>query len=153
MEKHCLNCIWLIEKNKHCDFTFRHIYHKPYWLDDDNNFIDDVDLQAIKCQKYCERPPKRTKQVDLMEDYRNIVDKIKEHIKTELEKRYKDIKFDDVSNFHFLCFSIKDIVFDLLLLNNFIDIHYYDDFRCGDNKLETFEELFKYIDDVISEEA
>lgn len=88
--------------------------------------------------------------MDLLQDYKNIVDKIKEHIKTELEKRYKDIKFDDDS-FYLLSFSIKDIIFDLLLLNNFIDIHYYDDFRCGDDRLETFEELFKYIDDVISE--
>ena len=88
--------------------------------------------------------------MDLLQEYKNIVDKIKEHIKTELEKRYKDIKFDDDS-FYLLSFSIKDIIFDLLLLNNFIDIHYYDDFRCGDDRLETFDELFKYIDDVISE--
>lgn len=88
--------------------------------------------------------------MDLLQDYRNIVDKIKEYIKTELEKRYDDIKFDD-DRFCLLSFSIKDIFFDLLLLNNFIDIHYYDDFRCGDDRLETFDELFKYIDDVISE--
>lgn len=89
--------------------------------------------------------------MDLLQDYKNIADKIKEHIKAELEKRYKDIKFDDDS-FYLLSFSIKDIIFDLLLLNNFIDIHYYDDFRCGDDRLETFDELFKYIDDVINEE-
>ena len=90
--------------------------------------------------------------MDLLQEYKNILDKVKEYIKAELEKRYKDIKFDDDS-FYLLSFSIKDIIFGLLLLNNFIDIHYYDDFRCGDDRLETFKELFKYIDDVISEEA
>lgn len=88
--------------------------------------------------------------MDLLQDYKNIVDKIKEHIKTELEKRYEDIKYDDDS-FSLLSFSIKDIIFDLLLLNNFINIDYYAEFGCGDDRLETFEELFKYIDDVISE--
>lgn len=88
--------------------------------------------------------------MDLLQEYRNISDKIKEHIKTELEKRYKDIKLDDDS-FYLLSFSIKDIIFQMLLINDFINIHYYDDFRCGDDRLETFEELFKYIDDVISE--
>lgn len=161
MEKHCLNCVWFNKEKKHCDYEFGTSRYKPDFLDDDNNFIDDNEkliqdiniLQDFRCHKYYERPPKIINPMDLLQDYRNIVDKIKEHIKTELEKRYKDIRFDDDSNFHFLCFSIKDILFDLLLLNNFIDIHYYADFRCGDDKLETFEELFKYIDDVISEEA
>lgn len=89
--------------------------------------------------------------MDLLQEYKNISDKVKEYIKAELEKRYKDIKFDD-NSFYLLSFSIKDILFDLLLVYNFIHIVYYDDFRCGDDRLETFEELFKYIDDVISEE-
>lgn len=90
--------------------------------------------------------------MDLLQEHRNIVDEIKEYIKIQLKERYKDVKFNDDSDFPLLCFSIKDILFDLLLLNNFINIgYYYDDFRCGDDRLETFEELFKYIDDIINE--
>lgn len=89
--------------------------------------------------------------MDLLQEHRNIVDEIKEYIKIQLKERYKDVKFNDDSVFPLLCFSIKDILFDLLLLNNFINIDYYDDFRCGDDRLETFEELFKYIDDIINE--
>lgn len=161
MERNCLNCIWLNKDKIHCDYEFgTSHYNKPYWLDDDNNFIDDNEeliqdiniLQDFRCHKYYERPPKIINLMNLLQDYRNIVDKIKEHIKTELEKRYKDIKFDDDCDVNLLRFSIKEIIFDLLVLYNFIDIHYYDDFRCGDDKLETFDELFKYIDDVISEE-
>ncbi len=90
--------------------------------------------------------------MDLLQDYKNISDKIKEYIKTELEKRYDDIKFDDDCDVSLLRFSIKEIVFDLLVLYNFIHIGYFDDFRCSNDRLETFDELFKYIDDVISEE-
>ena len=160
MERHCLNCVWFNKEKIHCDYEFGTSLYKPYCLDDDNNFIDDNEeliqdiniLQDFRCSKYYERPPKIINPMDLLQDYKNIADKIKEYIKTELEKRYDDIKFDDDS-FYLLSFSIKDIIFDLLLINNFIDIHYCDDFRCGDDRLETFEELFKYIDDVISEEA
>lgn len=77
MERHCLNCVWLNKEKMHCDYDFNSI-HKPDFLDDDNNFIDDNE--------------------ELIQD-----------------------------------------------------INIYDDFRCGDDRLETFEELFKYIDDVISE--
>lgn len=91
--------------------------------------------------------------MNLLQNYKKIVDKIKEHIKTELEKRYKDIRFDNVSDFHFLCFSIKEISFELSLENKIICISFYIDEYNNDLKcIETFEEVFKYIDDVISEE-
>lgn len=93
--------------------------------------------------------------MDLLQDYRKIVDKIKEHIKTELEKRYKDIKFDDY-DFCLLSFSIGVWNFEIDLRNGYLIIS-SDNQIIADNdenaELETFEELFKYIDDVISEEA
>ena len=161
MENHCLNCVWFNKEKIHCDYEFGTSLYKPYCLDDDNNFIDDNEeliqdiniLEDFRCHKYYERPPKIINPMNLLQDYRNISDKIKEYIKTELEKRYDDLKFNDDCDISLLRFSIKEIVFDLLVLYNFIHISYYDDFRCGDDRLETFEELFKYIDDVISKEA
>ena len=93
--------------------------------------------------------------MDLLQEYKNIVDKIKEHIKTELEKRYKDIKFDDDDSC-LLCFNIGCWHFVIDVVNNYFRIDYVNEI-VRDNSdfdyLETFEELFKYIDDVISEEA
>ena len=91
--------------------------------------------------------------MDLLQEYKNIVDKIKEYIKTELEKRYKDINFyDDDSSL--LCFNIGCWYFEIDITNNDFRIEYRNEI-VRDNSdfdyLETFEELFKYIDDVISE--
>lgn len=159
MGRHCLNCIWLNKDKIHCDYEFNS--SKPDFLDDDNNFVDDNNeliedvnvLQDFRCHKYYERPPKIINPMGLLQDYKNIVDKIKEHIKTELEKRYKDIKFDDDS-FCLLSFSIGFWDFEIDLRNNYLIIS-SDNQIIADNdenaELETFEELFKYIDDVISE--
>ena len=87
--------------------------------------------------------------MDLLQDYKNIVDKIKEHIKTELEKRYEDIKFDD-DNYYLLKFTIKGVRFFTVLHTDHINI--FSDTEDVEN-INTFESLFKYIDDVISEEA
>lgn len=160
MERHCLNCVWFNKEKIHCDYEFGTSLYKPYCLDDDNNFIDDNEeliqdiniLQDFRCHKYYERPPKIINPMDLLQDYKKIVDKIKEHIKTELEKRYEDISFN---NDFLLNFNIKNYVFVLFLSDGFISIGYeHKFFETHDNKkVETFDELFKYIDDVISEEA
>ena len=55
--------------------------------------------------------------MDLLQDYKNIVYKIKEHIKTELEKRYDDIKFDDDDSC-LLCFNIGCWYFEIDITNN-----------------------------------
>lgn len=88
--------------------------------------------------------------MDLLQDYKNIVDKIKEHIKTELEKRYKDI--DYISQYEHILFSftIKGILFHLDLDNSFL--HIYCSRQSYEGYLETFEELFNFIDRVISKE-
>lgn len=93
--------------------------------------------------------------MDLLQDYKNIVDKIKEHIKTELEKRYGDIKPDAYDNYFLACI-IKDYLFEFSLENKLIYISYLtvgNKYANDCNCVETFDELFKYIDDVISEEA
>lgn len=157
MEKHCLNCVWFNKEKKHCDYEFGTSRYKPDFLDDDNNFIDDNEeliqdiniLQDFRCHKYYERPPKIINPMDLMLEYKNIVDKIKEHIKTELEKRYEDIKFDD-DNYYLLKFTIKGVRFFTVLHTDHINI--FSDTEDVEN-INTFESLFKYIDDVISEEA
>lgn len=157
MERHCLNCIWFNKEKIHCDYEFGTSLYKPYCLDDDNNFIDDNEeliqdiniLQDFRCHKYYERPPKIINPMDLMLEYKNIVDKIKEHIKTELEKRYEDIKFDD-DNYYLLKFTIKGVRFFTVLHTDHINI--FSDTEDVEN-INTFESLFKYIDDVISEEA
>ena len=157
MERHCLNCVWFNKEKIHCDYEFGTSHYKPDCLDDDNNFIDDNEeliqdiniLQDFRCHKYYERPPKIINPMDLLQDYKNIVDKIKEHIKTELEKRYEDIRFDDV-NYCLLFFIIKNnYVFELDLKNYLLHIYEYR--GSYEAYLETFDELFKYIDDVISE--
>ena len=148
MERHCLNCVWFNKEKIHCDYEFGTSLYKPYCLDDDNNFIDDNEeliqdiniLQDFRCHKYYERPPKIINPMDLLQDYKNIVDKIKEHIKTELEKRYDDLKFND-DDTSLLCFNRIDYFNEIVRDNSDFDY------------LESFEELFKYIDDVISEEA
>lgn len=157
MERHCLNCVWFNKEKIHCDYEFGTSLYKPYCLDDDNNFIDDNEeliqdiniLEDFRCHKYYERPPKIINPMDLMLEYKNIVDKIKEHIKTELEKRYKDIKFDD-DNYYLLKFTIKGVRFFTVLHTDHINI--FSDTEDVEN-INTFESLFKYIDDVISEEA
>lgn len=163
MERHCLNCIWFNKEKIHCDYEFGTSLYKPYCLDDDNNFIDDNEeliqdiniLQDFRCHKYYERPPKIINPMDLLQDYKNIVDKIKEHIKTELEKRYDDLKFND-DDTSLLCFNIGCWYFVIDIINNEFRIDYFNEI-VRDNSdfdyLESFEELFKYIDDVISEEA
>jgi hypothetical protein len=91
--------------------------------------------------------------MDLLQDYKNIVDKIKEHIKTELEKRYDDLKFND-DDTSLLCFNIGCWYFVIDIINNEFRIDYFNEI-VRDNSdfdyLESFEELFKYIDDLISE--
>lgn len=87
--------------------------------------------------------------MDLLQEYKNIVDKIKEHIKTELEKRYKDIKFDD-DNYYLLKFTIKEVRFFTVLHTDHINI--FSDTEDAEN-INKFKSLFKYIDDVIREEA
>lgn len=161
MERHCLNCVWFNKEKIHCDYEFGTSLYKPYCLDDDNNFIDDNEeliqdiniLEDFRCHKYYERPPKIINPMDLMLEYKNIVDKIKEHIKTELEKRYDDVKFDDDDS-SLLCFNIGCWYFEIDITNNDFRIEYRNEI-VRDNSdfdyLETFEELFQYIDDVISE--
>lgn len=91
--------------------------------------------------------------MNLLQDYKNILDKIKEHIKTELEKRYDDIKFDD-DDTSLLSFNIGCWHFEIDITNNDFRIEYFNEI-VRDNSdfdyLETFEEIYKYIDDVISE--
>lgn len=163
MEKHCLNCVWFNKEKKHCDYEFGTSRYKPDFLDDDNNFVDDNNeliedvnvLEDFRCHKYYERPHKIINPMDLLEDYKNIVDKIKEHIKTELEKRYGDIKPDAYDNYFLACI-IKDYLFEFSLENKLIYISYLtvgNKYANDCNCVETFDELFKYIDDVISEEA
>ncbi|WP_288550757.1 hypothetical protein [uncultured Brachyspira sp.] len=165
MERHCLNCVWFNKEKIHCDYEFGTSHYKPYCLDDDNNFIDDNEeliqdiniLQDFRCHKYYERPPKIINPMDLLQDYKNIVDKIKEHIKTELEKRYKDIRFDDdIGNALIVCTINNHIYCNIGLVDKYIYIQCYNELVSDVNdfeNVETFEELFKYIDDVISEEA
>lgn len=88
--------------------------------------------------------------MDLLQDYRNIVEKIKEYIKTELEKRY-DVKFeDDIKNL--LTFTINNYLFELTLENQLIYISYLTVNANDYEVLETFEDIYKYIDDVINDE-
>lgn len=95
--------------------------------------------------------------MDLLQAYRNIVDKIKEHIKTELEKRYEDIRFDDdIGNALIVCTINNHIYCNIGLVDKYIYIQCYNELVSDVNdfeNVETFEELFKYIDDVISEEV
>lgn len=88
--------------------------------------------------------------MNLLQDYRNIVEKIKEYIISELEKRY-DVKFaDDDKNL--LTFTISNYLFELTLENKLIYILYITVNANDYTVLETFDDLFKYIDDVINEE-
>ena len=92
--------------------------------------------------------------MELLQDYKNIVYKIKEHIKTELEKRYKDIRFGYDYETSLLCFNIGCWYFEIDITNNYFRIEYSNEI-VRDNSdfdyLESFEEIYKYIDDVISE--
>lgn len=163
MERHCLNCIWLNKDKIHCDYKFNS--SKPDFLDDGNDFIDDNNeliqdvnvLEDFRCHKYYERPPKIINPMYLLQDYKNIVDKIKGYIKTELEKRYWDIDIIDDDDEFLLCFRIDIWDFEISLINNYISVEANTNNTCFEgqysSKLETFDELFKYIDDVISEEA
>ena len=162
MERHCLNCVWFNKEKKHCDYEFdTSRYNKPGFLDDDNNFVDDNNeiiedvnvLEDFRCYKYYERPPKIINPMNLLEDYKNIIDKIKEYIKTELEERYDDLKFNDDET-SLLCFNIGCWYFEIDITNNNFRIEYVNEI-VRDNSdfdyLETFEEIYQYIDDVISE--
>ena len=97
----------------------------------------------------------RERGMDLLQQYKNIIGQIRMHIKTELEKRYGDIKPDAYDNYFLACI-IKDYLFEFSLENKLIYISYLtvgNKYANDCNCVETFEELFKYIDDVISEEA
>lgn len=51
MEKCCLNCKWLIEKTIYCSFNFTPKYEKPFFLDDNNNKVKNLNyfiLQEFK---------------------------------------------------------------------------------------------------------
>ena len=96
----------------------------------------------------------RERGMDLLQQYKNITGQIRMHIKTELEKRYGDIKPDAYDNYFLACI-IKDYLFEFSLENKLIYISYLtvgNKYANDCNCVETFEELFKYIDDVISEE-
>lgn len=163
MERHCLNCVWLNKEKMHCDYEFGTSRYKPDFLDDDNNFIDDNEeliqdiniLEDFRCHKYYERPPKIINPIALLQDYKNMAGKIKEYIKTELKERYWDIDIIDDDEF-LLCFRIDIWDFDISLINNYISVEAHANNICFEGQyssnLETFDELFKYIDDVISEE-
>ena len=95
--------------------------------------------------------------MDLLQDYKKIIDKIKDYIITELKKRYWDIEIIDNDDEFLLCFRIDIWDFEINLINNYISIIANTNNTCFeedhyDNKLEDFEELFKYIDDIINKE-
>ena len=85
--------------------------------------------------------------ISLLQQHTNITGQIRMHIKTELEKRYEDIKFDD-DNYYLLKFTINGVKFFTVLHTDHINI--FSDTEDVEN-INTFESLFKYIDDVISE--
>ena len=95
----------------------------------------------------------RERGMDLLQQYKNITGQIRMHIKTELEERYKDVKFDD-DDTCLLCFNIGCWYFEIDITNNDFRIEYFNEI-VRDNSdfdyLATFEEIYKYIDDVISE--
>lgn len=92
--------------------------------------------------------------MNLLEDYTKIVNKIKEYIKSQLEDRYWDIDIIDNDDEFLLAFRIDIWDFEINLINNYISIQANTNNICFeeshyDDKLETFEQLFKYIDDII----
>lgn len=110
-----------------------------------------------KCRKYYGKPTKTTNEIDLLQDYKNIINKVKDYIITELKKRYWDIEIIDNDDEFLLCFRIDIWDFEINLVNNYISIIVNTNNICFeeahyDNKLEDFDELFKYIDDIINKE-
>lgn len=94
--------------------------------------------------------------MDLLQDYRNIVEKIKDYITAELKKRYDDIKFDDnIDNALIICTINKHIYCNVGLVDTLMYIRCHNelvtDYADFEN-VETFNELFKYIDDVVKED-
>lgn len=88
---------------------------------------------------------------NLLNNYNSCVCKLKENIRRELKAKYDDIKFNDDYN-SLLCFDIGCWNFLIDLVNNHFRIHYFNKmvrYNFDFDYLETFEELFKYIDDVI----
>ncbi|WP_286033351.1 hypothetical protein [Brachyspira pilosicoli] len=94
--------------------------------------------------------------MSLLQQHTNITGQIRMHIRTELKEKYDDIEFDDGDETSLLCFDIGCWNFVIDVVNNYFRIEYFNETVRDDwnsDYLETFEELFKYIDDVISEEA
>lgn len=90
----------------------------------------------------------------LLQEYKNIVEKIKEYLISELKKRYDDIKIDDNPCYYLLNFVINqnenNYYFDLSLENGDFFIRHH----AGESAyVKDFGELFDYIDDEINEEA
>ena len=85
--------------------------------------------------------------MELLEEYKNIVEKIKEYLISELKKRY-DIEFDDDRGF-LLNFTIKNYGFEVDLESRYFYIDCYTE--TWGRYVETFEELFEFINEIIKE--
>ena len=91
---------------------------------------------------------------NLLNNYRNYASKLKDNIRRELKAKYDNIKFNDDDD-SLLYFNIGSWYFVIAIINDVFRINYFSEIvkhNFDFDYLESFEELFKYIDDVISEE-
>ena len=88
---------------------------------------------------------------NLLNNYNSLVFKLKDCIRRELKAKYDNIKFND-DGLSLLCFNIGCLYFVIDIINNQFRINYFNEIvkhNFDFDYLESFEELFKYIDDVI----
>lgn len=91
--------------------------------------------------------------MELLEEYKNILEKIKEYLISEFKKRYDDIEVDDDMGF-LLRFTIKGRYrFELDLESRYFHISCDTELGMLGRYVETFKELFEFINEIIKEEA
>lgn len=106
-------------------------------------------IEAYRKTGYIREIEENLRKVYILDEYKKVVDEVKERIETDLKEKFNDVKFNNDNNVLISCY-IKDYLFEISLRDKMIFIAFYKDehdngFKC----IETFRELLEFIDKVI----
>lgn len=105
-------------------------------------------IEASRETEYIRKIEENLRKIYILDEYKKVVDEVKDRIETDLKEKYKDIKFYE-DTMLISCY-IKDYLFEISLEDKLIYISFYKNKRNkGSTVVETFEGIFNYIDDII----
>lgn len=106
-------------------------------------------IEALRETEYIRKIEENIRKAYILDEYKKVVDEVKDRIETDLKEKYNDVKFNNDNNVLISCY-IKDYLFEISLRDKMIFITFYKNIKDnGSNCIGTFRELFEFIDKVI----